>query len=47
MKVLEVIIGLFGLAFVGVLLDDMLFGEKRAKARREQMEREVLIGGKK
>lgn len=44
MTILIVVIGIFGISFVGVLLDDMIFGDKRAKDRLEKMKLDVLRG---
>lgn len=44
MTILIVVIGIFGISFVGVLLDDMIFGDKRTKDRLEKMKLDVLLG---
>lgn len=41
----EIVVGVFGLAFVLVLLDDLLFGEMRNKAMVEKMTNEILSEG--
>jgi hypothetical protein len=44
MTILIVVIGIFGITLAGILLDDVLFGDKRAKAKLEAMKWEVLSG---
>jgi hypothetical protein len=44
MTILIVVIGIFGITFVGVLIDDILFGNKRTKQRLEELRYNILKG---
>lgn len=43
-QVVVLIVGLFGLAFVLVLIEDMIFGKGRQARAKEKMERDLLAG---